>query len=178
MLKLPLNPKAIELIKSCSNRSTCLDNIKPLTVEGKKLCAWCHTDKTKGPKYCGKDCAISARAHLYPQKEESLWFLLVRQNFQCAVCQYDYKPLIEQLLVNGRVYDKPNDYKVQFSYWLMRRIKSKSSKEHKPEIDHTNPIFKGGEPLSLGLSNVSCICYTCHRAKSKRDISGPRKKKI
>jgi hypothetical protein len=176
MLKLPLNPIAIELIKSCTDRSTALDKITPLvTLEGVKLCAWCHLEKARGPKYCGEDCRISARAHFYPQKEESLNFLLMRQNFQCAHCQYDWKPLIEQLLVNGRVYDKPNDYKVQFSYWLMRRIKSKSPKLQKPEVDHRIPIYKGGSPL--GLDNVDCLCYTCHKIKTKIDLSGKRSKK-
>lgn len=178
MLKPPLNPKAIDLLKSCDNRSISLDRIKPIIIDGKKLCAWCNLEKVHGPKYCGKECALSARAHFYIQKEESLWFLLVRQDFKCAGCQHDYKPLILQLLVNGRVYDKPNDYITVYSYWLMKRIKQKSPKEFRPEIDHKNAIYKGNSPFSINLEGVSCLCYTCHKAKTKQDLSGPRKKKI
>lgn len=175
MLKLPLNPKAIDLIKSCAERYISLDHIAPVIVEGIKMCAWCYSSKTKGPKYCGKDCAKSARAHFFPQKEDALNYLLMRQDFQCANCKYDWKPLIEQLLINGRVYDKPDDYKTQLSYWLMRRIKSKSSKERRPEIDHRTPIFKGGSPLSINLEGVQCLCYSCHKNKTKVDLSGKRK---
>lgn len=173
--KPPINPKAIALLKSSTSRSIPLDQIEPLILEGVKLCAWCHSQKTRGPKYCGKLCALSARSHFYPQKEESLFFLLVRQNFQCLHCSYDWKPLIEQLLKNGRVYDKPNDYKIHFSYWLIRRIKQNSLEDRKPEIDHRQPIYKGGSPL--GLENVDCLCYTCHKNKTKIDLGGKRPKK-
>lgn len=179
ILKLPTNIAVIDLIKSCTDRSTPLDSIAPImSPEGIKLCAWCNSSKTRGPKYCGKECAVSARAHFYPQKEEAMFFLMVRQDFQCNVCKHDWKPLIEQLLINGRVYDKPDDYRIHFSYWLMRRIKSKSPKEKKPEIDHTLPIFKGGTPLSLGLEGVNCLCYTCHKVKTKFDLSGKRNKNV
>lgn len=146
-------------------------------MDGRKLCAWCYSNKTNGPKYCSKNCANSARAHFYPQLCEGLNYLLIRQDFKCAGCQYDWNPLVLQLLINGRVYDKPNDYKTQISYWLMRRIKSKSPKEHKPEVDHRIPIFKGGTPLSINLDGLDCLCNKCHREKTKRDLSGKRTKK-
>ena len=176
ILKPPINPKAIDLIKSSDVRSKSLNIIEPLILEGVKLCAWCHSVRTKGPKYCGKNCAKSARAHFYPQKEEALNFLLARQEFKCAGCQYDWNPLVKQVLINGYVYDKPDDYLTEFSYWLMRRIKDKSSPERKPEIDHIVPIYKGGNPLSIGLENVWCLCYTCHKDKTKKDLSGKRNK--
>lgn len=175
-IKPPINPKAIDLIKSCTYRYISLDNIEPLILDGVKLCAWCHSNKTKGPKYCGKDCAKSARAHFFPQMEDSLNYLLMRQDFKCAHCQYDWNPLVLQLLKNGRVYDKPNDYKTQLSYWLMRRIKSKSPSDRKPEIDHRVPIYKGGAPLSINLEGLDCLCYTCHKGKTKIDLSGKRSK--
>jgi hypothetical protein len=176
MFKPSNNPKVLELTKSCTSRHLNLDLIQPLiSPEGIKLCAWCLSVKTKGPKYCGKDCAKSARAHFYPQNEESLNYLLIRQDFKCADCKYDWKPLIEQLLINGRVYDKPKDYKTELSYWLMRRIKSKSPKEYRPEVDHIIPIYKGGTPL--GQENHQILCFSCHKAKSKVDNSGKRTKK-
>jgi hypothetical protein len=177
ILKLPQNPIAIDLIKSCKDRYLSLDRIEPIILDSVKLCAWCYSCKTKGPKYCGKDCANSARAHAYPQKEESLFYLLSRQDFKCALCLHDYIPLIEQLLINGRVYDKPTNFRTEFNYWLMKRLKSKSQKDFRPEIDHRQAIWRGNPPLSIGLEGVWCLCHTCHLQKtSKIDLAGPRKK--
>ena len=64
-------------------------------------------------------------------------------------------------------YKKPN-------IWVTRKLKEIISKDLKPEVDHIIPIFKGGE--SLGLDNHQVICYTCHKAKTKKDVSGKRKK--
>lgn len=173
MYRIPGNPLALELTSSHKRRSVNLDKIKPSTVDGFRVCAWCYEAKAKGPKYCGAICRLSARAWAYPQKEEGLNFLLIRQNFKCAICEYDYKPLAEQVLVNGRVYDKPEDYKTELCWSLMRRIKQKSPEGFKPEVDHIVPISKGG--ACLGLDNHQAICFTCHKFKTKREASGPRK---
>lgn len=73
------------------------------------------------------------------------------------------------------------DYKTKFNWYVVKRLKSvlASNKEThplRPEVDHIIPIHKGG--ISLGLENHQAICYTCHKAKSKVDNSGPRKNKI
>jgi 5-methylcytosine-specific restriction endonuclease McrA len=57
----------------------------------------------------------------------------------------------------------------------MRRIKSKSPEERRPEIDHRIPISKGGSPLSINLDGLDCLCYSCHKKKTKVDLSGKRK---
>jgi len=43
------------------------------------------------------------------------------------------------------------------------------------EIDHILPIHKGGDPFDL--LNLQTLCGKCHRSKTGRDLSGPRKKK-
>ena len=175
MYRNPSNPRVLELAKSWTSRSICLDHVKPLETNSGKLCAWCHAAPVKGPKYCGRDCRNSARAWAYPQMEEGLNYLLIRQDFKCGMCSFDYKLLVTQLLKNGRVYDKPKDYLTELSYWLMRRIKQKAPKESKPEVDHIVPISKGG--ASLGLENHQVLCSRCHKSKTKVDNSGKRKPK-
>jgi hypothetical protein len=176
ILKLPLNPIAIDLIKSCTNRYEALDKIKTIVIDGIKMCAWCNSTKVKGKKYCGRDCSLSAKAHFRPQHEESLFYLLVRQDFRCALCQHDYVPLIEQLLINGRIYGKPTNFRTEFNWSLMKRLKQKCEKGYRPEVDHKECIYKGNSPLSVGLEGVQILCYKCHKGKSSKDLSGPRKK--
>lgn len=58
---------------------------------------------------------------------------------------------------------------------LMKRLKNKVAAERLPEVDHIVPISKGGQ--ALGHDNHQAICYTCHKVKTKKDLSGPRKRK-
>lgn len=110
-----------------------------------------------------------------PQNEYGLNILLARQNWKCNACQYDYGPLVSQLLTNGRVYNKPADHNIQMCPSLALRIKQHSPEGTKPEVDHIIPISKGGQ--SIGFDNLQTICVQCHKAKTKVDNSGPRKKK-
>lgn len=170
------NPIVEELTKSHKGRRINLSLIKVQLIDGIKSCAWCSKVITSRQKYCSQTCADHILAWANPQKEYGLNMLLARQDFKCNICQYDYKPLISQLLINGRVYDKPADYTKVYSYYLMRRIKSKSEQGREPEVDHVVAISKGGQ--SLGFENHQAICKTCHKVKTKVDNSGPRKKRI
>lgn len=185
MFKPSGNPKVLELTKSCQDRSCSLDALQPialdeLNIKGKpkRLCCWCaETEILKSnQKYCSKVCTNSAMATFYPQKEDALGFLLVRQDWKCLGCQFDYRCIIESIL--QREYEKyPNTPKISLSdlpWYYLKRLKSKVSKDRKPEIDHILAISKGG--TALGLENHQVLCYTCHKAKSKIDNSGPRKK--
>lgn len=177
MFKPSGNPKVLELTKTWTKRSVDLTQLKKIQVPEGKFCAWCAQDKLSGnQKYCSNACKVSANAWAYPQKEYGLGCLLMRQDWKCNVCQYDYVPLVEQLLVNGRIYDKPKDYKTMFSWTLVRRIKQKSPQERKPEVDHIIPVSKGG--ITLGISNHQALCFSCHKAKTKIDNSGSRKSKV
>ena len=184
MFKPSGNPKVLELTKSIRERSynlSCLDpvELQELNAKGKpkRLCAWCNeTELIHGNrKYCTQNCSNSAMAWAYPQKEDALRYLLCRQDWKCSHCQYDYRPLIQQIIskdqeIIGKVFDLNS-----IPWYYLKRLKRKSPKEYKPEVDHIIPVSKGGD--TLGLSNHACLCYTCHKVKSKIDNSGPRKKK-
>ena len=183
MFKKSGNPKVEELTKSVKDRSYNLSCLRPVKLEilnekgkPKRLCAWCFVDELfhGNQKYCDKDCSESAEAWAYPQKELGLKLLLMRQDYKCAHCQFDYKPFLEAMIIRdkqryGGVWELE-----QLPWHYFKRLKAQVSKEKKPEIDHRIPIYKGG--TSLGQENCDCVCYTCHKIKSKIDNSGPRKK--
>jgi hypothetical protein len=176
MYKDSKNPKAIELTKSHRERSINLNTLEVLKIDNIKYCAWCTENSLNGRiKYCSNQCKVSANAWAYPQKEEGLNLLLMRQDWKCNSCKYDYTDLIKQLLINGRVYNKPDDFKTELSFFLMKRIKRHSEPGREPEVDHVIPVSKGGQ--TLGISNHQVLCKSCHKSKSKIDNSGPRKSK-
>lgn len=186
MWKPSKNPKVEEITKSCKNRSTNLDRLKAIKIElpnhlTERRCAWCAEGVlTHGnQKYCSNDCSTSAMAWAYPQKEDALKFLLVRQNWKCNICQFDYRPDMVSILQKDRFLIEPKivtDEDLQGAFWYyMKRLKSRVNKAYKPEVDHIVPVYKGG--TTLGLDNHQAICYTCHKVKSKVDNSGPRSKK-
>jgi hypothetical protein len=183
------NPKVLDITKSCKERSTCLDRIRPIVLEElnvrgkpKRLCAWCaEVEILNGnQKYCTNDCSNSAEAWAYPQKEQGLKFLLIRQEWKCAHCQYDYRPVMDDMIEKEAVrYPAMREYKVSIDklpWYYFKRFKHRVEKEHKPEVDHIVPISKGGD--SLGLDNHNVLCYTCHKTKTKVDLSGKRPKKV
>ena len=112
----------------------------------------------------------------YPQKEEGLFFLLKRQDWKCNQCAYDYKPFIEERIINKYYGTHSKNDLTVFNFYLIKRLKKMIERSLRPEVDHILPISKGGQ--SLGLENHQCLCFTCHKTKSKVDNSGPRKKKL
>lgn len=184
MFKKSGNPKVEELTKSIKLRSYNLSCLRPLKLEelnskGKlrRFCAWCAVEEIfhGNQKYCSNDCSNSAMAWAYPQKEDALRYLLLRQDWKCFNCQYDYRFILDAMIAKdkgryGGVWEIE-----QLPWHYFKRLKSLAPSERKPEVDHVIPISKGGD--SLGLDNHQAICYTCHKAKTKIDNSGPRKKK-
>ena len=85
--------------------------------------------------------------------------------------QLDWKPYIDKVS-----HDFQGSLSSDQIFYFMNRFKLKVPAKENPEVDHIVPIYKGGQ--SLGLDNHQCICYTCHKAKSKIDNSGPRKKRV
>ena len=175
MFKRSGNPRIEELTKSYRDRSYNLSDLVVEKTENGRFCVWCNEVRlTHGnKKYCCKSCSINAMAWAYPQKEEGLGLLLMRQNWKCNICCYDYVPFVESILAVYRLHDKPTDFRTQFSWSLIKRLKSQIETAFRPEVDHIIPIYKGGE--SIGLSNHQAICYTCHKAKTSKDLSGKRK---
>lgn len=174
------NPRIEELTKSETGRQYSLSRVQCPKVEGKRYCVWC-TEKvlTHGnQKYCSTECSTSMMAWGYPQKEEGLGMLLLRQQYKCNLCQFDWAPEIQKIISDTRIPPVPRNYDFMnnFNWTLIKRLKNRTAKERCPEVDHITPIYKGGQ--SLGLDNHQAICYTCHKEKSKVDNSGPRKRNV
>ena len=191
MFKPSGNPKVLELTKSIKDRSYNLSCLQPIKLEElntkgkpKRLCAWCVTVELfhGNQKYCSQDCSNSARAWAYPQKEDSLRYLLIKQEWKCNDCQFDYKSIMEDMMKKERS-RRPYAVAVQdeipleaLPWYYFKRLKARSPEKHRPEIDHVLAIYKGGE--SLGIDNHQVLCHTCHKNKTKKDLSGKRIKKI
>lgn len=148
----------------------------------KKRCVWC-----LGPlsgmqrRWCGEACISSASAWAYPQKEYGLGVLMIRQGFKCNICAFDWGVIVEEMFKQPRIpygaSEVKDTWRTTFSYWLMVRLKNHMhdhDKAHRLEVDHIIPIYKGGQ--SLGLENHQILCFNCHKSKTKKDLSGKRKK--
>jgi 5-methylcytosine-specific restriction endonuclease McrA len=184
MWKRSGNPKVVELNKSIKDRSYNLSFLQPMKLEElnskgkpKRLCAWCNGQELLhgNQKYCTQHCSNSAMAWAYPQKEGGLRFLLIRQEWKCAICKYDYKAWMDKVLERDiKVYGKQMlDYD-NLPWYYFSRLKTKVPSDRKPEVDHILAIYKGGQ--SLGLDNHQVLCYSCHKVKTKVDLSGKRNK--
>lgn len=174
------NPKIEELTKSHRDRRINLSHLDPVLLDGIKCCRWC-TTPLKGRKYawCSTDCQTMAWTWANPQKEGGLHILLARQNFKCNVCQFDYMPYVQDTILymnHKKKVINPETIKEKINVRLMKILKYKTPSDRLPEVDHVVPIYKGGQ--SLGLENHQGICFTCHKAKTKIDLSGKRVKDV
>jgi 5-methylcytosine-specific restriction endonuclease McrA len=184
MFKPSGNPRVKELTETWKKRSyqlSCLKAIKTeeLNSHGNPVrkCAWCGIGVLHhgNQKYCSIICQNSALAWAYPQKENGLRYLLIRQDFKCARCQYDYLPLLKEIINRNRFkagVDIDSDMDTTPWYYF-KYLKNKVPKERIPEVDHVIPVYKGG--ITLGIDNHNALCYTCHKVKTASDLSGKRK---
>jgi hypothetical protein len=175
------NPLIPELQKTFKKRQFNLSSIK--LPEGlRKVCVWCLGPlKGQQRRWCGNECVEAAQAWAYPQKEWGLGILLLRQNFKCNTCQFDWGAVVEAMYQKPRVpygmVECKDTWRTKFSYWLTVKLKDEmhlTDLPHRIEVDHIVAISKGGQ--ALGLDNHQAICYTCHKVKTKQDLSGKRVK--
>jgi len=179
MWKPTKNPKIEEMTKSFKDRALQLSRypVKP-GPDGRRMCLWCGEVELKGSKlkkYCSPECSEAIFAWAQPQKENGLHALMVRQDWQCNACHFDYKPIrdkVHLIYYSGRV--RIPNFGADDSQRYMKRFKRECPRAHRPEVDHVVPIYKGGQ--SLGLANHQAICYSCHKTKTKVDLSGKRNK--
>lgn len=193
MYKKHNNPTVEELTETCRKRSIRLTDLtgpenpavpaeeiraayRDKTLRNGRDCFWCLTALTgRKIKWCSQECSNAAFAWANPQSEEGLAQLLARQLYRCNGCQYDWNPLADSLLGRFGI-PKALDRLTQSNPKFVKMVKNRSAiNGRKPEVDHIIPIAKGGS--SLSLTNLQALCYTCHKAKSKLDNSGPRKKR-
>lgn len=185
MYKISKNPVILDLTKTHKGRRFNLSNLEGIQIDGQKYCIWCVEVKLTGRKYkwCSKECSLQALAWANPQKEAGLHILLVRQDFKCNLCSFDYTPYIEDTLkyLNKNASSKsfltcdPDTIRNKIHERLMKILKYEAPTDHRPEVDHIVPVSKQGQ--SIGLENHQILCAKCHKAKSKIDNTGPRKKR-
>lgn len=180
-MKKSENPNIEELTKTFKERAFNLSDIK--LPEGLiKKCVWCLGPlKGQQRRWCGEVCLNSAMAWAYPQKEYGLGILLIRQSFKCNICAFDWGAAVEELYKRPRVpygaADAKDNWRTVFSYWIVSHLKDYMhvhDQPHRIEVDHIVPIYKGGQ--ALGLENHQAICFSCHKSKTKVDLSGKRNK--
>lgn len=176
------NPLIPEITKTYKKRIFNLSSIR-LPEGVKKRCVWC-LGPLKGAqrRWCGEECVNAASAWGNPQKEYGLGLLLIRQNFKCDMCQFDWGAVVEKMYEKPRtpygMVECKDTWRTKFSYWLTSKLKDEmhaTDKPHRIEVDHVLAISKGGQ--SLGLDNHRALCYSCHKIKTKSDLSGKRKKR-
>jgi hypothetical protein len=178
------NPTIAEITTTYKKRTYNLSDLQ-LPQGVYKKCVWCLGSlPASRRRWCSDECTDSAMAWATPQKEHGLGHLLLRQNFKCNVCAFDWGEVVENIYATyvktpyGWV-EARDTWRFKFSYWLTRRLKATMAakdKDHRLEVDHVLAISKGGQ--SLGLDNHQAICHLCHKTKTKVDNSGPRKKKV
>lgn len=169
MFKLSKNPWVIDKTKKTYDRECALADIPYVIREdGSKGCIWCGDPlKTNHhlQRYCkDKLCPKSAYIWGYPQRSESLIYLLKKQNMKCNDCSHDYNQ-----------YFIEEDHQFEINSDNYNKIRKLIPQEFKPEVDHIVAIMQGGE--SLGINNHQVLCYACHKKKTKKDIKKPRRKK-
>ena len=148
--KPPKNPKVIELTKSYRERSYAVGNLDLIKrPDGLDGCIWCG-EKLKSKHWAARYCDD-------PECARSMYAWSNPQKDQGRQYLLDRQDYVCNIC--------KYDWKMH-SYW---------PDDRQPEVDHIVPISKGGE--ALGLDNHQAICKTCHKAKTKIDNSGPRKKK-
>src|SRR5271165_4864104 len=99
MFKKSGNPKVEELTKSHKERTYHLTSLSVIKIEGKRFCVWCGVKQLShgNQKYCSDICRDSALAWAQPQKEANLAILLIRQDYKCNLCQFDYVPFMDAI---------------------------------------------------------------------------------
>lgn len=183
MHKKANNPTIEERTKAETKRRVNLSSIK--LPEGiTKVCVWCMCELTGAQRrWCGTDCFIAADVWANPQQNENVSILLIAQDFKCKTCEFDYSPLVEDLYKLPKtpygMKEAKDTWKTKPNTRVAKKLKAVCHERYpdkRIEVDHILPISKGG--LSLDPKNLQILCFTCHKAKSKIDNSGPRKKKV
>lgn len=168
------NPKVNELKKGDGRRNINAERFKKIVKDGVSYCAWC-SDKpvTGNRKYCNDQCRDNCYAFINPQKELGLEYLLQSQDLRCAGCNFDYKPMIDNISEkyrkrNIRGFEEEGYSNIRLFKLLKAVVENLHGRGKKPEVDHIVPIALGGDPV--GFDNHQVLCYDCHKDKTKIDI--------
>lgn len=168
------NPLCDDL-KKTEKRSISASDIKVIKKDGWRWCAWCGKERVAGNrKYCSEECRDNCYAFSWPQSEWGLEYHLQKQDFKCADCGFDWRELLDSMIEEyGRrnivAYNEDGKASSYMFKIFKGRCENKYGKERKPEVDHIVPIKLGGE--AVGFDNHQILCHTCHKNKTKIDVS-------
>lgn len=170
------NPIVHQITATHQKRTVNLSGFTAIEHNGKRYCFWCATKELHGrkdKKYCTPRCKNATWAWANPQGEGMARYILLSQEYKCKCCQYDWKPLAEDL--NGKYWTNYTDLKEECSERLMKLMKNRAPEGRRLEVDHIVAISLGG--LSLDLANLQILCYTCHKDKTKADAKERARRK-
>lgn len=161
--KFSKNPKVEELTKSHKKRNYRLSDLK--SENGR--CIWCLEQLTgKRYKWCSANCINFALAWSAPQRPNGLYILMVKQDWHCQSCKFDFKPA-RDAAIKSPLKKHSRSYKKDKYFYLMKGLRSFCN-DRKPEVDHIVSVALGGQ--SIGMENVQMLCSICHKEKSKKDM--------
>ena len=162
------NPLVHEITKLSKLRTVTLSGLKVPERNGKRYCFWCNETELVGrkdKKYCSPKCKNATWEWSAPQKDACARHFLVRQDYKCKGCAYDWKPLAQDL--NGKYWTSYVELSEECSTRLYRLLKNRAPEERRLEVDHVLAISLGG--ASVDPENLQILCRTCHKSKTKSD---------
>jgi len=141
-------------------------NLSELKMGPGGTCVWCNAKYPPPPKrrWCSDNCLTSGTMYCQPQNNATkMWLLIHRQRCACTLCGTDFEEKIVQMIYKANAhiqrYWEPGS---KVSYWYLGHNTGDIW-----EVDHIQPIFKGGQ--SLGLGNLQTVCKSCHKQKSIKE---------
>lgn len=178
-------PHALEIIKRVNATYAYKRHVplSELTKPADLVCAWCNLAPTKsrGRKYCGKDCSESALMYLYPQFAASkMYRLIVLQDFACRACGV----IDEEWFLKRMEHYKAKQRRVLEEYkkygWAVDKNETEKAflfqfgdcTGDRWQVDHIVPVHKGG--AGVGMENLQVLCTPCHKLKTAKDLGGKR----
>lgn len=128
------------------------------------MCAWCNEFpvRKKNAKYCDRDCGDSAMVYCYPQNKNAKGYMLLKQNFKCALCPEDFSSFIESRM--KRYHERfPRDLDKKWDHYSIGCLIASEM-----DSDHKVAIVNGGS--GFGVENIHLICKPCHKKKTNEDM--------
>lgn len=138
-------------------------------IEGR--CAWCEINPIESTKrgaaqvkYCSDDCRRSLSIMFSPQSPGTRAFILIeRQACACAGCGLSIEDEMAEVARRWSQLNKGEKLSYHQVGYGMWKIPTKF------EVDHVQPLHRGG--LGVCLNNVQVLCIKCHKRKTRMEAT-------